>query len=43
MGARRIGILDATIHPYLWGLLPDNDRVLERWAREIERDHHERS
>jgi serine/threonine-protein kinase HipA len=25
----------ATIHPYLWGLLPDNDRVLERWAREF--------
>ncbi len=24
----------ATIHPYLWGLLPDNDRVLDRWARE---------
>jgi serine/threonine-protein kinase HipA len=25
----------ATIHPYLWGLLPDNDRVLQRWAREF--------
>ena len=25
----------ATIHPYLWGLLPDDDRVLERWAREF--------
>ncbi len=25
----------ATTHPYLWGLLPDNDRVLERWAREF--------
>ncbi|MEP7112246.1 MAG: type II toxin-antitoxin system HipA family toxin [Ilumatobacteraceae bacterium] len=25
----------ATIHPYLWGLLPDNDRVIERWAREF--------
>ena len=25
----------ATVHPYLWGLLPDNDRVLERWAREF--------
>ena len=24
-----------TVHPYLWGLLPDNDRVLERWAREF--------
>ncbi len=27
--------LHATVHPYLWGLLPDNDRVLERWAREF--------
>ncbi len=27
--------LHATIHPYLWGLLPDDDRVLERWAREF--------
>jgi serine/threonine-protein kinase HipA len=27
--------LHATIHPYLWGLLPDNDQVLERWAREF--------
>ena len=27
--------LHATIHPYLWGLLPDNDRVLGRWAREF--------
>ncbi len=25
----------ATVYPYLWGLLPDNDRVLERWAREF--------
>ena len=25
----------ATVHPYLWGLLPDNERVLERWAREF--------
>lgn len=25
----------ATIHPYVWGLLPDNDGVLERWAREF--------
>lgn len=23
------------IHPYLWGLLPDNERVLARWAREF--------
>lgn len=21
------------VHPWLWGLLPDNDRVLARWAR----------
>ena len=27
--------LHATAHPYLWGLLPDNDLVLERWAREF--------
>lgn len=27
--------LHATVHPYLWGLLPGNDRVLERWAREF--------
>lgn len=25
----------AVVHPYLWGLLPDNDRVLARWAREF--------
>ena len=25
----------ATVHPYLWGLLPDNDQVVERWAREF--------
>jgi serine/threonine-protein kinase HipA len=23
------------IHAFLWGLLPDNDRILERWAREF--------
>jgi serine/threonine-protein kinase HipA len=27
--------LHAIVHPYLWGLLPDDDRVLERWAREF--------
>ena len=27
--------LHATVLPYLWGLLPDNDRVIERWAREF--------
>lgn len=25
----------ATIDPFLWGLLPDNDRVIDRWAREF--------
>lgn len=25
----------ATVHPYLWGLLPDNEGVLERWGREF--------
>lgn len=25
----------ATVHPYLWGLLPDDERVIERWAREF--------
>ena len=24
-----------TVQPWLWGLLPDNDRVLQRWAREF--------
>lgn len=24
---------DAVVRPFLWGLLPDNERVLERWAR----------
>ena len=24
---------DAAITPWLWGLLPDNDRVLTRWGR----------
>lgn len=24
---------DAAVRPFLWGLLPDNERVLERWAR----------
>lgn len=27
--------LHATVHPYLWGLLPDDDRVLERWVHEF--------
>ncbi len=26
---------DAAINPWLWGLLPDNPRVLERWARQF--------
>lgn len=25
-----------TVEPWLWGLLPDNDRVLQRWAREFQ-------
>lgn len=24
------------IHAFIWGLLPDNDRTLERWAREFQ-------
>jgi serine/threonine-protein kinase HipA len=27
---------DAPVRAFLWGLLPDNDRVLERWAREYQ-------
>jgi serine/threonine-protein kinase HipA len=30
--ARRIHT-DAVVRPFLWGLLPDNERVLDRWAR----------
>ena len=26
---------DSAITPWLWGLLPDNDLVLSRWAREF--------
>jgi serine/threonine-protein kinase HipA len=26
---------DAVITPWLWGLLPENERVLERWARQF--------
>jgi len=26
---------DSQITPWLWGLLPDNDAVLSRWAREF--------
>lgn len=26
---------DSDISPWLWGLLPDNDRVLARWARDF--------
>lgn len=26
----------ATIEPFLWGLLPDNERVLDRWARKFQ-------
>lgn len=24
----------SVVHPYMWGLLPDNELVIERWARE---------
>jgi len=24
-----------TVDPFLWGLLPDNERVLDRWAKEF--------
>jgi serine/threonine-protein kinase HipA len=27
---------DSAISPWLWGLLPDNDRVLSRWARDFQ-------
>lgn len=27
---------DGDISPWLWGLLPDNDRVLARWARDFQ-------
>lgn len=26
---------DASVTPWLWGLLPDNDRVLDRWGKEF--------
>jgi serine/threonine-protein kinase HipA len=26
---------DQTVTPWLWGLLPDNDRVLQRWAERL--------
>jgi serine/threonine-protein kinase HipA len=26
----------ARVHAFLWGLLPDNDRVLENWARRFQ-------
>jgi serine/threonine-protein kinase HipA len=26
---------DSTVKPYLWGLLPDNEAVLQRWGREF--------
>jgi serine/threonine-protein kinase HipA len=25
-----------TVHPYLWGLLPDNEDVIDRWARQFQ-------
>jgi serine/threonine-protein kinase HipA len=27
---------NAKIDPWLWGLLPDNDRVLEQWGRRFQ-------
>lgn len=33
MPLRRRAHPDATVRAFLWGLLPDNERVLERWAR----------
>lgn len=27
---------DDVVRPFLWGLLPDNERVLERWARDYQ-------
>lgn len=27
---------DAKVRPYLWNLLPDNERVIERWARQFQ-------
>lgn len=35
MPLRESPYLHSTVDPYLWGLLPDNDRVLARWAREF--------
>jgi serine/threonine-protein kinase HipA len=26
---------DRVVRPWLWGLLPDNDAVIQRWAREF--------
>lgn len=26
---------DRVVRPWLWGLLPDNDRVIQRWARDF--------
>jgi serine/threonine-protein kinase HipA len=31
---RRYG--DETVRPFLWGLLPDNEQVIERWARDYQ-------
>lgn len=35
MPLRETGYGHSTVHAYLWGLLPDNDRVLDRWGREF--------
>lgn len=36
MPVRSGPFLHAAIEPYLWGLLPDNPRVIERWSREFQ-------
>jgi serine/threonine-protein kinase HipA len=36
MPVHRVAHGDNVVRPFLWGLLPDNDRVLERWAREYQ-------
>ena len=36
MPAQLVSHADNRIDPWLWGLLPDNDAVLNRWAREFQ-------
>ncbi len=35
MPLRHSPYTNTTVHPFLWGLLPDDPRVIERWAREF--------